>query len=189
MTCNHQDDATLIVALDRAQTQSRASPVPSDELMTPIIESIESHSKFRSELTRHIGPKLLWFNPRSQAYNLLTIAGERGGSGAVAWCHKLYSTERADLRYVSLVYGLRIEQPRKLSNGVSLMPLVNLPPSANADEVRSQFQEVCRDITTRVPIAATFEVSEGARPEGSSFDVTSRPLPRIDSYQTASLIL
>ena len=123
MTRNHQDDARLIAALDAALAQSPASPVPGDDLMNPIIEAMESHPKFRNELTRCFGSKWLLLNPRSQAYNLPKIAFERGPSAAVAWCHKVYSTERADLRYVSEVYGLhdrataQIEQ-RRVSNAL-----------------------------------------------------------------------
>ena len=94
---------------------------------------MESHPKFGKELRRLFGPKRLFLNPQSQASRLLKIAVECGPSAAVAWCHKVYSTEQADLRYVSLVYGLHIEQPHTLSNGVSLMPLEDLPRSANAD--------------------------------------------------------
>jgi hypothetical protein len=164
MTGNHQDDARLIAALDVALAQSPASPVPDDDLMNPIIEAMESHPKFRNELTRCFGSKWLPLNPRSQAYRLPKIAFERGPSAAVAWCHKVYSTERADLRYVSAVHGLQIAQPVKLSNGVSLMPLANLPPSAKAEAVQLQFQSSCPD-----PIWATFEVLEVACSEGISF--------------------
>jgi hypothetical protein len=171
MTRNHQDDARLIAALDAALVQSPASPVIGDDLMKPIIEAMESHPKFRNELTRCFGSKWLSLKPQAQAHNLLIIAVERGPSAAVAWCHKVYSTERADLRYVSLVYGLHIEQPRKLSNGVSLMPLAKLPPSASAEAVQLQFQSSWPDITTPQPIGATFEVREDVCPEESSFDV------------------
>jgi hypothetical protein len=172
MTRNHQDDARLIAALDAALAQSPASPVIGDDLMKPIIEAMESHPKFRNELTRCFGSKWLLLNPRSQADKLPKIAFERGPSAAVAWCRKVYSTERADLRYVSAVHGLQIAQPVKLSNGVSLMPLANLPPSANAEALQLQFQSSWPDPTTPWPIWATFEKPEDVCSERPSFDVT-----------------
>ena len=172
MTRNHQDDARLIAALDAALAQSPASPVIGDDLMKPIIEAMESHPKFRNELTRCFGSKWLLLNPRSQAYNLRKIAFERGPSAAVAWCHKVYSTEQADLRYVSLVYGLCVAETLILSNGVSLMPLANLPPSANAKEVQLQLRSTMPDITTPLPIGATFEKPEDVCSERPSIDVT-----------------
>ncbi len=169
MTRNHQDDARLIAALDRACAQSPASPVIGDDLMKPIIEAMESHPKFRNELTRCFGSKWLPLNPRSQAYNLPKIAFERGPSAAVAWCHKVYSTERADLRYVSAVHGLHVAEPVKLSNGVSLMPFTKLPTSANAEAVQLQYWP---DPTTSQPIFATFEKREVVCSERPSIDVT-----------------
>lgn len=180
MTSNHQDDARLIAALDAALAQSPASPVIGDDLMNPIIEAMESHPKFRNESTRCFGSKWLLLNPRLQAYNLHKIAFERGPSAAVAWCHKVYSTERADLRYVSEVYGLRVAEPFKLSNGVSLMPLEELPPSANAEAVQLQFQNTMPDITTPWPIWATFEKPEDVCSEGLIFDVTRQRSDEIE---------
>jgi hypothetical protein len=180
MTRNHQDDARLIAALDAALAQSPAPPVIGDDLMKPIIEAMELHPKFRNESTRCFGSKWLLLNPRSQANKLSEIAFERGPSAAVAWCHKVYSTERADLRYVSAVHGLQIAQPVKLSNGVSLMPLANLPPSANAEAVQLQFQSSWPDLTTPWPIWATFEKPEDVCSERPSIDVTGQRSDEIE---------
>jgi hypothetical protein len=184
MTDNHQDDARLIAALESAcgaqRVKEPASLVPSHELMNPIIEAMESHPKFGKALTRHFGPKRLLLNPQSQAYHLPKIAVERGPSAAVAWCHKVYSTEHADLRYVSLVYGLLIEQTHTLSNGVSLMRLANLPPSANAEGLQYEFPSMS---TTPVPIGATFEVQKVAYSERSSFDPFDLTRERSDEIE------
>jgi hypothetical protein len=97
-----------------------------------------------------------------QARNLLKIAVERCPSAAITWCHKVYSTEQADLRYVAEVYGLKVAEPLRFSNGVSLMPLEKLPPSANANAVQSQFHPrpgSWNMPTTSLPIGAIYEVN------------------------------
>ncbi len=132
------------------------------ELTQPIIVAMKTHHKFRNASIRFFGSKQLLLNSRLQSQNLLKIAVERGPSAAVAWCHKVYSTEKADLRYVAEVYGLEVAEPLRLSNDVSLMPLEKLPPSANAEAVQSQFYSRPGNWNmpiTSLPIGATYEAT------------------------------
>jgi hypothetical protein len=180
MTDDHENDTTLISALHKVcepaqrcfehyDSQERTGvwlerPSPAiGELAEPIIVAMETHPKFRNASSRFFGSKQLLLNSHFQSRNLLKIAVERGPSAAVAWCHKVHSTERADLRYVAEVYGLQVTELLRLSNGVSLMPLEKLPPSANAKAVQSQFHPrpgSWNMPTTSLPIGATFEVQE-----------------------------
>jgi Apea-like HEPN len=178
MTNDHTDDAALIAALNDASeparrcfehyaTQERLGvwlerPSPDlDEIKQPIVVAMETHPKFRNATSRFFGSKQLMLHSRYQSTNVLKIAVERSSAAAVTWCHKVYSTERADIRYVAEVYGLKVTEPLKLSNGVSLMPLETLPPSENAKAVQSQFSPrpgSWNMPATSIPIGATYEV-------------------------------
>jgi hypothetical protein len=102
-------------------------------------------------------------HPWYQSRNLLKIAVDRDSASAVAWYHKVHSTERAALRYVAEVYGLKIAETVRLRNGVALVSLENLPPSGNAKAVQSQFQftpnKLPRNVTT-LAIGAVLETPE-----------------------------
>ena len=179
MTDDHENDTTLISALHKVRepaqrcfehydNQERTGvwlerPSPDiEELVQPIIVAMETHPKFRNAASRFFGSKQLMLNSYYQARNLLKIAVERCPSAAITWCHKVYSTEQADLRYVAEVYGLKVAEPLRFSDGVSLMPLEKLPPSANANAVQSQFHPrpgSWNMPTTSLPIGAIYEVN------------------------------
>ena len=134
-----------------------------DELAQPIIVALETHPKFKNASNRFFGSKQLMLNSFFLSRNLLKVAIDRTPSAAVAWCHKIWSTERADLRYVAEIYGLKFAETLSLSNGVSILPLEKLPPSANAKAVQSQFHPRPGNWnmpTTSLPIGATYEATE-----------------------------
>ena len=179
MTDDHENDTMLIAALhhvhepakrwfEHCEKEARTGvwlerPSPDiGELAQPIIVAMKTHHKFRNASIRFFGSKQLLLNSKLQSQNLLKIAVERGPSAAVAWCHKVYSTEKSDLRYVAEVYGLEVAAPLRLSNDVSLMPLEKLPPSTNAEAVQSQFHSRPGNWnvpTTGLPIGATYEAT------------------------------
>jgi hypothetical protein len=156
MTKDNTDDAALIAALNNASEPARRCfehyanqerlgvwlerPSPDiEEIKRPIVVAMETHNKFRIQVTLFFESKQFAINAQFQSHNILRVAIERGAAAAVAWYHKLYSTERADIRYVAEVYGLKVSERLNLSNGVSLMPLCDLPPSASANAVQMQF--------------------------------------------------
>jgi hypothetical protein len=75
-------------------------PPPSpniDELSLPIRAAMEAHSRFKDDANRFFGSKQLMRHPWYQSCNLLRIAVDRDSVAAVAWYHKVHSTERAKL--------------------------------------------------------------------------------------------
>jgi Apea-like HEPN len=180
MTNEQEDDAALIAALDSVReaaqryfehykNQERLGvwlPQPSpniEELTSPIIDAMRTHLRFKEDTNRFFGAKQLMRHPWYQSRNLLRIAVERDFVSAVAWYHKVHSTERAALRYVAEVYGLKIAETVRLKNGVSLVSLENLPLSGNAKAVQSQFQITPNKLPlnlTAMPIGAVLETPE-----------------------------
>lgn len=190
MTSGQQDDGALIAALDSVReaaqrcfehynNQERLGvwlPHPSpniDELTLPVRAAMDTHPKFKEQNNRFFGSKQLMLQSWHQSRNLLKITAEHDSPFAVAWLHKVYATERAKLRYVAEVYGLKVSEPVDLKNGVVLVPLEGLPPSPNARAVQSQFQVTPNraswppNIMT-IPIGAIIETPELAY--SSSYD-------------------
>ncbi len=130
---HHEEQERLGISLEK--------PTPSLQDLSPLIQAaIGTHPRFAKESSVFFGAKQLMRHPFYQAVNCLNVAVERGALGAVKWLHKIYSTERVGLRYAAEIYGLKLIDPIRLSNGICLMPLQNLPPSPNARASQSQFE-------------------------------------------------
>jgi hypothetical protein len=180
MNNDHVADAALIAALSDVLEGARGCfehykrqeelgvwlphPSPSiDELAKPIIAAMEAHPKFKENENRFFGSKQLMRHAFYQSRNLLKVAVDRGPLAAVAWYHKVHSAERADLRYVAEVYGLKVVNRVTLSNRVSLVPLEDLPPSDNAKAVKAQFEITPRRLPLSIlplPIGAILEIQD-----------------------------
>lgn len=180
MINDNTDDDALIAALNNASEPARRCfehyanqerlgtwldrPSPDiDEIARPIVVAMETHNKFKNPVNKFFESKQFMLRPQIQSTNILRVAVERGpaAAAAAAWYHKLYSTDRVDIRYVAEVYGLNVSEQLKLGNGVSLMPLGNLPPSGNALAVQLQFSPRpghWNFPTTLMPIGATYEM-------------------------------
>jgi len=137
------------------------SPQKMDELRKPLQIALQNHPVFKVSEPRFFGAKQVMIDPWYAAYNLLKVSVDRGPAGAIDWLHKLYSTKRADLRYVVEVHGLRLGKQIALSNGVRLMPLEQLPPSPQARGLIAQteaFPSFPYVLSMFSAIGATFEV-------------------------------
>jgi hypothetical protein len=156
----------------------RPSPDISD-LVTPIAGALERHPQFANVPSRFFGAKQLMLSCRLQATNLIRLAVDENPAAAVAWLRKIFSTTVADLRYVVVVYGLKITNSLVLRNGVVLVPLDGLPPSANARAVRRQTQilpgPIQQSLLMMFPIAGVFEVQRVSA--ASSYECGSKKVP------------
>jgi hypothetical protein len=152
----------------------RPSPDISD-LVQPIAAVLAGHPQFGNPSSRFFGAKQLSLGSHFQGMNLLRLAVDQDPAAAVEWLHKIFSTEVADLRYVAVVYGLKIADCLVLGNGVTLVPLEALPPSANASAVRRQTQvwpgPTHHSISMMFPIGAMLEVPQ---------------VPAMPAYESAS---
>jgi hypothetical protein len=140
------------------------------ELIEEVRRALETHPTFNSWGSRFFGEKQLQLSPFAQAPNLLQYAADVGPTEAVDWLHRIYSCTSCDIRFVSEIYGLKTDQRIDFSNGTSLLPLHQLPPSANSAAIISQstFRPGITPIevlTGDTPIAATFMIQDVAGQE------------------------
>ena len=125
--------------------------------------ALENHPVFGVSEGRFFGAKQLMIHPHYAAYNLLQVSLDLGPAGAVSWLRKIYSTNKADLRYVVEVHGLKVDKQITLSNGVRLVPLAQLPPSPHANGLIAQydaFPSIPHARPMFPPIGAMFEVHD-----------------------------
>ncbi len=200
MTNNQQDDQALIATLDSAREAARQCfehynmqerlgvwlPHPSpnlDEIALPVRAAMETHPTFRQPDGRFFGSKQLMLHSWYQSRNLLKISVEHDSAFAVAWFHKVHATERAKLRYVAEVYGLKVTEPVRLTNGVVLVPLESLPPSQNARLVQTQFQFTPNNLPVNIntiPIGAIIGTPEVSYTSAYDDDAANIAPPRSD---------
>ncbi len=158
------------------------SPPPQqfEEARKSVQTALENHPVLKANQSRFFGAKQLMIHPHYAALNLLKVALARDPAEAVSWLRKVYGIDRADLRYVLEVHGLKLDKQIILSNGVRLMPLVQLPSSPHAKGLIAHydvFPSVPNARPLFPPIAATFEVHEVCA--STDFERSSRsPGPR-----------
>jgi hypothetical protein len=131
----------------------------------PVITALEAHPRFKAVPNRFFGGKQIMLCPYHQATNLLRVAAETDSYAAVEWLKKVYATEVTGIRFVAEVYGLTTSERVTLNNGVTLVPLKDLPPSRNARDLVAQFQTF-HFISTRPmqqPIGAVLDLSQVKR--------------------------
>lgn len=158
------DDQPLIDLLNRLATQARPhfehaaefrddfsgreysawrSRQPSTDLQLmqkAVEEALQAHSLFGREQSRFFEDNQLVLSPFFQSFNVLKVSTERGPADAAAWLRKVWTTTCTDIRYVVEVHGVKLTKPERLSNGVTLVPLTELPDSAQARRFIAQNQ-------------------------------------------------
>jgi hypothetical protein len=140
---------------------AQPSPQLFENVRKSLQTALENHPVFGVSEGRFFGSKQLMIHPHYAAYNLLRVSLERGPAGAISWLCKVYSTNKADLRYVVEVHGLKLDKQIALSNGVRLVPLAQLPPSPQANGLIAQYDSFPSVPNARPmfpPIGAIFEV-------------------------------
>jgi hypothetical protein len=152
-------------------------PQQFEEVRKSVQTALENHPVLKADQSRFFGAKQLMIHPHYAALNLLKLALARGPVEAVSWLCKVYAIDRADLRYVVEVHGLKLDKQVVLSNGVRLMPLVQLPHSPHAKGLIAHYSAFPTIPTARPlfpSIAATFEVHEVCA--STDFERSSRSL-------------
>jgi hypothetical protein len=113
---------------------------PWHELVSPVQTTMMAHPVFNQTPMRAFGPKQVILSCPPLAANAIEVAAERGSVEAVAWLYRLFAIRGStSIRYVAELYGLKLDERVRLSNGVTLVPLDELPSSENADAVKAQF--------------------------------------------------
>jgi hypothetical protein len=106
--------------------------LPIWDVAKPLKEAMDAHPEFaepqsKSFLGKHIG----FFN-YDQSVNLLRVATREGAIGALAWYRRVLATKCTAMRVVAEVYGLWVHERHTFSNGVTLLPALQLPDSPNS---------------------------------------------------------
>jgi hypothetical protein len=177
---NSDADQQLIDVLEQALPQARQwleywerqeesliwlpRPTPHmDEISVPIQAALASHPVFKDDINRFFGSKQLMRHPWWTSRPLLIQAVKTGPRAAVDWYYRVHSTRRASIRYVAEVFGLAIDGPVALSNGVMLVPLNQLPLSANTKHTQARFSgrpHTPLPEPMSIPIGAVLEISD-----------------------------
>jgi hypothetical protein len=103
----------------------------SSEVTGPVLAALTAHPVFGQGRSVFFAHKQLNLYPYWMPLVLLRMMLRRDAASAVAWFHRLFKIDRADLRMVAAVHGIEVQQPVSLSNGVRLLPFAAGPDSAN----------------------------------------------------------
>src|SRR5262249_3422482 len=79
-------------------------------------------------------------SPHVAPQGLLRVMLANDAPSAVAWLHRMFKIDRADLRMVALVHGLEVQQLLNLANGVRLFPLAAAPDSPHLRQYTQERQ-------------------------------------------------
>jgi len=96
------------------------------------------HPDFSIDRSAFFAGRQIQFQPNTQARNLLSLAEKRGGEATVKWYRKVLTATRADMRVVSEIHGLLVEEAIELSSGVTLLPVKQLSESPQAQALKDQ---------------------------------------------------
>jgi len=122
------------------------------------------HSLFKQQGNTHFGAKLLHKNPSQAARLLINKAVQVGAASAVDWLTRVYTIKSAGIRYVTEAFGILMEAPYRLSNGVSFCAFRDIPPSKRAQLFNAHLRTEAPWFFSGpvTPIAAVYEVAEMA---------------------------
>lgn len=167
-----------VLEANRHQINFTTGPISSQlhSLAKHLFVMLQTHPVFSKMPMRFFGQKQLTLGPQL-AMNLIQVALDRSAPRAVEWLHHLYLIEKTDVRFVAEVHGLEVGAGLfTLPNGIQLMPLQDLPPSANAQGIIEQYHTIA--LPTRMPmfqpIGATLvipQVNASAQPADKSVRV------------------
>lgn len=110
------------------------------EITAPVTAALAAHPVFGAGHYICFSNKQLSLHPATIPHGLLRVMVDSDPRSAVAWLHRIFAIDRADLRMVAAVHGLGVEQPVRLSNGVRLLPLAAAPESPNLRALSRRYQ-------------------------------------------------
>ncbi len=95
-----------------------------------------NHPDFRGFTSKYFGEQQLTLE--ADVMRLTRRGLETNAKEAVAWLHKLYKTEKADLLLIAEVFGIGIDRSLAFPNGVDLSRVEDLPKCQLSEELRHQ---------------------------------------------------
>lgn len=116
-------------------------PTPDiSEITRPLTAILTTHPIFGSGRNIYFATKQLNLHPPYVPQGLLQVMLASDAPSAVAWLHRLFEIDRADLRMVAAVHGLEVRQPVNLANGVRLLPFTAAPDLPNLRLLARRYQ-------------------------------------------------
>lgn len=133
------DDADLVGLIDelrpaarlalQAEYESAKNAVKIWDVAKPLEQAMDAHPEFAAPSSKfYLGKQLAFFN-HHQAVNLLRVALRLESPAALAWYRRVRASKSTSLRVVAEVYGLLVKDACRFSNGVTLLPVDELPDS------------------------------------------------------------
>jgi hypothetical protein len=110
------------------------------EITRPLTAVLTAHPVFGSGRNVFFATMQLNLHPHYVPQGLLRMMLASDAPSAVAWLHRLFEIDRADLRMVAAVHGLDVQQPLNLINGVRLLPLAAAPDSPRLRMLARRYQ-------------------------------------------------
>lgn len=158
-----------------------------ETLKTATAAALQSHPRFRDARELFFHGKQLILAPSFQALNLMKVATDRSTSAALDWLRKIYATRKASIRFVAAAHGLLTTEHHTLSNGVTFMPIKDLPDSTHAKGLQDQFRTLHLPAPIRhPPLAATLEIrdakgtSKPSRPRSNELERSIKAFTLVD---------
>lgn len=128
---------------DRRQETGEMSEMPEPdiaEVIRPVTAALGNHPVFRAGRNIFFAHKQLNLHPTYAPWGLLRVMLNSDAPSAVAWLHRLFQIDHADLRMVAAMHGLEVQTRQRLVNGVHLMPLDAAPDSPNMRTFARQYR-------------------------------------------------
>lgn len=102
------------------------------EVAQPLSKAMDSHAEFAQPFSKFFLGKQIGFFNLNQSLNLLRYAARNGAAEALAWYRRVAATESTKMRVVGQVFGLYVGERHTFTNGVTLLPISDLPDSPNS---------------------------------------------------------
>ena len=128
------------------------------DISQPLSVAMNAHPEFAEPFSKFFLGKQVGFFNNHQAINLLRVAASSGASEALALYRRVMTTEQTSLRIVAEVYGLWVQRAHTFSNGVTLLPVDELPDSPNSSLLK-QPMPVGRGIVFPAAVTISTEAS------------------------------
>lgn len=125
------------------------------DVSTPLQAAMDMHPEFAKPLSKFFLGKQLNLSNRYQSMNLLSFAVRFGAAEALAWYRRVVTINSTKMRVVGPVFGLWVRERHTLTNGVTLLPISELPDSPNSVLLK---QPVTLGPTAQFPAAVMFEL-------------------------------
>jgi hypothetical protein len=126
------------------------------EITSAVTAVLTKHPVFGPGRNIFFATKPLNLHPHFAPQGLFEVMLRSDARSAVAWLHRLFQIDRAELRMIAAIHGVEVQRPVDLANGVSLLPIAAAPDSPNLRMLARRYQVnhfAMMDIASTMPPA------------------------------------